>query len=251
MHNVSFGRGDIMNLEMGEAFGFIISTGVVHHLEDPRRGLHNLCRHLSPDGVICVWLYHAFGEMDRLLERELLLTLWGEDRADLDEGQRVMEQLGLRLGAGRYGHAAGAVQPASRRGQLSADADAFMNPIVNAYRFGEAMSMFRGSGVEWVAVNGINTPETVKLVDLGAVEEEARGLCLRSGDLFPAEELGKRFEALPRTERLKVVELLTRPTGFTLVAGRGDSLRRLVPRIAGNAIPADALPHPDPRIFRV
>ncbi|WP_420130059.1 class I SAM-dependent methyltransferase [Longimicrobium sp.] len=251
VRNASFSHGDIMQLEMGETFDFIISTGVVHHLEDPRRGLHNLCRHLSPDGVICIWLYHPFGELDRLLGRELLLTLWGDDRADLALGQRLMEQLDLRLGAGRYGQGVNAAQAESRRGRLSADADAYMHPIVHAYRFGEAMSMFRESGMAWVAVNGLNTVDDMKLMDLGGVEEEGRDFCLRTEDLFPAGELRGRFETLPRMERLRIAELMTRPTGFTLVAGRGDSLGRLSPRVAGNAVTTGDLPEPDPRIFRV
>jgi SAM-dependent methyltransferase len=251
VHNLELSRGDIMKLDLGEEFDFIISTGVVHHLEDPRHGLHNLCRHLAADGVICIWLYHPFGELDRLLGRELLLTLWGEHRADLAEGQRFMEQLQLRLPPGRYGHEASAVRPESRRAQLSADADAFMHPIVNAYRFGEAMAMFRASGVEWVAVNGINTPEAAKLVDLEEVEDVGRDFCLRTADLFQAEELRKRVDSLPRMDRLRVIELLTKPTGFTLVAGRGGSLPRLMGRVAGNAVPVDTLPEPEPRMFRV
>jgi SAM-dependent methyltransferase len=249
VHNVEFSRGDIMNLRMDETFDYILSTGVVHCLPDPPRGLHALCRHLSLDGVICIWLYHPFGEMDRLLGRELLLTLWGEERADLATGERLMEQLGLRLLPGQYGCVVG--QPSSRRAQLSADADAYMHPIVHAYRFGEAMSMFRDSGVEWVAVSGINTPKTMKLVDLAGGEEEAREFCLRAADLFASEELRERFEVLPRADRLRIVELLMKPSGFTVVAGRGDSLGRLMPLVAGNAVPADALPDPDSRVFRV
>lgn len=249
--NVSFSRQDIMRLEMGETFDFIISTGVVHHLEDPRRGLHALCRHLAPDGVICVWLYHPFGEMDRLLGRELLLTLWGERRADLVEGQRMMEQLRLELEPGRYGHGTGAPQPGSRRARLSADADAFMHPIVHAYRFGEAMSLFQGSGVDWVAVNGLNTSDAMKLVDLDGVEDEGRAFCLRPEDLFESDELRRRFGALPRMDRLRAIELMAKPTGFTLVAGRGDSLARLALRVAGGAVPAGELPAPEGGMFRV
>ena len=249
--NVSFSRRDIMNLEMGERFDFVISTGVVHHLEDPRRGLHNLCRQLTDDGVICIWLYHPFGEMDRLLGRELLLTLWGDSRGDLAEGQRVMQALELGLNRTRYGHGAAAAPAGSKRAQLSADADAYMHPIVNAYRFEQAMSLFRDSGVEWVSVNGINTPETMKLLDLGEREEAGRTVCLHGEDLFPDPALRARFDALPLPERLKVIELMTRPTGFTLVAGRGASLERMMPRVAGNAVPVAELAQAGAGIFRV
>lgn len=249
--NVTFSRRDIMRLEMGETFDFVISTGVVHHLEDPRRGLHALCRHLAADGVICVWLYHPFGEMDRLLGRELLLALWGEDRGDLAQGQRCMEELRLGLDLARYGQGAVAAPPASRRARLSADADAYMHPIVHAYRFGEAMELFRESGVEWVAVHGINTPEGMKLLDLEGVDETGRDLCLRAEDLFPGDALRRRFDALSPGDRLRVVELMTKPTGFTILAGRGESLSRLAPRVAAGALPLDALADPAPALVRL
>lgn len=245
VRNVAFSQRDIMNLQLDARFDFILATGVVHHLEDPRRGLHNLCRHLAPDGMICVWLYHPFGELDRLLGRELLFTLWGEDRKDLVEGERIMQQLGLRLHPSRYGLDAD-VQPGHRRAQFSANADAFMHPIVHAYRFGDAMSMFRGSGVEWVAVNGINTPEGTMLVDLKSLEEAGRQFCLRTVDLFPTEELRHRFDALSPMRRLMVIELLKKPTGFTLVAGRGTSIERLKARVVGNTVPGNELPEREP-----
>jgi SAM-dependent methyltransferase len=250
VRNVQFNRHDILNLELGERFDFIISTGVIHHLSDPRRGLENLCRHLKDDGVICIWLYHPFGEFDRLARREVLLTLWGDDRSDLAEGQRLMEQLELRLNLEQYGYGAAAA-PESRRGQLCANADAYMHPIVNAYRFDEAMAMFAGCGVDWVAVNGINTPDAMKLVDLSAAEEAARDFCLRDTDLFEAGELRDRFNGLPRVDRLRVIELMMRPTGYTILAGRGSSLGRLGGRVGGNAVKADELPVPNPRLFRV
>lgn len=249
--NVAFSRHDILALELEERFDFIVSTGVIHHLEDPRRGLESLCRHLTDDGVICLWHYHPFGEFDRLLGRELLLTLWGEERADLARGERIMEQLRLRLPSEQYGYTSSATSPDSARVRLSQDADAFMHPIVNAYRFDEAMAMFGGCEVDWVAVNGINTPEGMKLVDLAEVEEAGRPFALWGSDLFPEESLRELYHACSPAGRLTAVELLTKPTGFTVLAGRGDSCRRLSRRVQGNAFAKDALPDPYPRMFRV
>src|ERR1041385_120442 len=48
------------------------------------------------------------------------------------KGQWIMEQLGLGLIPGQYGMTA--TQKERDRSQLSINADAFMHPIVNAYR---------------------------------------------------------------------------------------------------------------------
>lgn len=249
IQNIIFKRRDILSLDLQERFDFIVSTGVVHHLEDPARGLTTLCKHLASDGVICLWHYHPFGEFDRLLSRELLLTLWNDQRSDLSKGQQIMELLELRLPPDQYGTAA--TQKERDRNQLSINADAFMHPIVNAYRFDEAMALFKSCDVDWVAINGINTRRTMKLIDLMQVEELGRELCLRDTDFFAESALIELYRSLTKVDQLKVIELLTKPTGFTILAGKKDSFRKLGKRVAGNLIPKEALPEPYPRLLRV
>jgi SAM-dependent methyltransferase len=249
IQNIAFRQANILTLDLEERFDVIVSTGVIHHLEEPERGLRTLCRHLTGDGVICLWHYHPFGEFDRLLGRELLHTLWGDERADLSKGQRIMELLQLKLHAERYG--TGATQMPGDRSQLSIDADAFMHPIVNAYRFDEAMAMFEGCDVDWVAVNGINTLKTMKLIDLMQVEELGRALCLWDTKLFEEPYLIELYRSLSKFDKLKVIELSTKPTGFTILAGRKDSYRKLGSRVEGNSILKQDLPKPYPRLLRV
>jgi len=249
VQNIKFKQMDILNLDLDEKFDFIVSTGVVHHLADPQKGLNNLCQQLASDGVICLWYYHPFGESDRLLNRELLLTLWNPQRSDLLKGQWIMDQLGLNLPPAQYGTTA--TQKERDRSQLSIDADAFMHPIVNAYRFDEAMAMFKTCDVEWVAINGTNTTKTMKLIDLQQVEEDGRELCLLNSELFKTDALIGLYKSLPKVDQLKVIELTTKPTGFTILAGKKDSFKRLGSRLAGNMIPKEDLPPAYPRLFRV
>ena len=247
--NISFKKRDILNLNLNEKFDFIVSTGVVHHLEDPQKGVRNLCSHLNDQGTICLWYYHPFGEFDRLLGRELLLTLWDAQRSDLPKGQWIMEQLKLKLLPQQYG--ASATQKEHDRSQLSINADAFMHPIVAAYRFDEAMAMFKTCDVDWVAINGFNTPETMKLVDLMQVEERGRELCLLDSELFETEALIDHYRSLTKVDQLKVIELSTKPTGFTIMAGKKESFKKLGNRIVGNTIRKEDLPDPYPRLLRV
>ena len=249
LQNIKFKKADILNLYLGEKFDFIVSTGVVHHLADPQRGLMNLCQHLASDGVICLWYYHPFGEAGRLIDRELLLTLWGDQRSDLEKGQWIMEELGLNLIPEQYGTSA--TQMEHDRSQLSINTDAFMHPIVNAYRFNEAMAMFKTCNVDWVAINGINTAHTMKLIDLMQVEEKGRELCLLDSELFRTEDLISLYKSVPKVEQLKAIELLLKPTGFTIMAGKKNSFERLGKRIAGNLIRSEDLPDPNPNTFLV
>lgn len=237
IRNITFECHDILHLNLGEQFDVIVSAGVVHHLSDPTRGVANLCRHLAPEGILCVWHYHPFGESARLAQRELLLTLWGKDHSDLERGRRLMHKLRLQVPAGQY--ASSVFQRPMEIHHNSVNVDAFMHPIVNAYRFLEGMSLFFGSGMDWVAVNTINIPGQMKLVDLERAEESedlAEEICIRDEDLFDDSEVRDTFRCLGKVERLKAIELMLRPTGFSLVAGRSDSRHRCGKRIAGNAV---------------
>jgi hypothetical protein len=42
-----------------------------------------------------------------------------------------------------------------------------------------------------------------------------------------------------------------KPTGFTIIAGKKDSFKKLGRRIEGNLIPREDLPEPYPRLLRV
>jgi SAM-dependent methyltransferase len=48
---------------MGHHFDLIVSTGVLHHLEDPVRGLRSLAGCLKPQGVAALMLYARYGRI--------------------------------------------------------------------------------------------------------------------------------------------------------------------------------------------
>jgi SAM-dependent methyltransferase len=232
LSNLEVVQGNILEAEFGETFDVVQSFGVVHHLEDPQRGLRNLVRALKPEGILVVWLYHPLGEFQRLAQRELLQTLWARDWNDMATGQALMEQLALHLPSTQYGPRDKEANP------LEGDADAFMHPIVNAYRFGEALAMLRAAGMEWAAPDFVNLPGDVKLLNLSdAPDPYTAHMTLRLADVLPSDALQQRYRALPREEQLRVIELALHPRGFQVLAGRGQSLQRLAaPRMRGNAV---------------
>jgi SAM-dependent methyltransferase len=233
--NVRFERADLLDLHLVECFDLIVSTGVIHHLADPAAGLRQLVSRLADDGVILLWCYHALGEHQRLLDRETLLTLW--DRATgLERGVQLMHELGLQVAPNQYGRAS--ARQARELQTVNLDVDAYLHPIVHAFRFADAIDLMRGSGLDWAAVNSITRPRDNALVDLEDAEtsEDAKYFCRRGSSLFDREPVAAAFSRLGRLDKLRVFELQLQPNGFSILGGRGHSYRRLGPRIEGNVV---------------
>lgn len=235
LDNVQFQQGDLVEFRSTQPFDVIMSSGVIHHLENPRRGMESLAANLAENGMLVVWLYHSLGEHQRLLDREIVLTLW-EREAGFDTGLQIMHALGLGLETMRYGSSASQASPDIS--QESIDVDAYLHPIVNAYRFDEAIGMLRSCPqISWAAINNINALQRSYLVDLGEVEQGDLGcFCLKIESLFEADVLRERFRQLSTADKLRVLELKLKPTGFTLVGGRHKSCESLNRRLQLSAI---------------
>jgi SAM-dependent methyltransferase len=229
--NLRFWQGDISELNTSDQFDLIISTGVIHHLPDPGYGIRKLCQVLSPEGGMLLWLYHRFGEFDRLLQRELVLTLAGAGSTDIDAGVNLLSELKISLNPEQYGSGQLSQDDAS---QTTLDVDAYLNPIVHAYRFAEAVDLFTGAGVDWVAINGITTKNSSSLLDLDGLGNP--DVTLSEKDMLGSTTLVSRYQQLSKQERVNVIELKMKPTGFSILAGRNALLAKCDPRIRGNVV---------------
>ena len=232
--NVHFEQGDILNLDVSGEFDLILCTGVIVCLDNPRRGLENLASLLAPGGIIFAWLYNAVGERDRLLDRELLHLMSGAE-GGVGHTVEVMRDLGLRLSVDQYGSAAS--QQPSEVSQLNIDVDAYVHPIVNVFRLDEAIALLgKCRQLGWAAINSINVVGASRLIDLSEAEQsDLRFFCQCIDDLLPKESLRRQFRKLGKMEQLRVMEIKLKPTGFTVLAGRGQSYSGLGSRIVGNA----------------
>ncbi|MFI7679186.1 class I SAM-dependent methyltransferase [Actinophytocola sp. NPDC049390] len=229
--NVEFLHGSVPDADVGTTFDLVVSTGVLHHLPDPRAGLAWAADHLVDDGLLYLWFYGALGEHNRMLERELvhLLAESPGGRPDL----HTVHALGLRLSRTRYGPTADG--GGSALVQSVVDADAYLNPVVTPVTFAEVFDLCAGQALDWVAAFGVNLEQDSKLIDFGA-RDPNRHLTIRGDDLFDDPDLRRRYEALSPLDRVRVLELCLRPTGITVVAGRGDSVADCAPRVAANIL---------------
>jgi SAM-dependent methyltransferase len=233
--NVELHRGDLVEFRPRNSFDIIVSIGVIHHLENPCGGLASLSAMLGDQGILLIWLYHALGEHQRLLEREMLLTMW--NRTDgFAQGLQLLQELGIKLETKRYGSSA--AQAKTEVSQRSIDVDAYLHPIVNAYRFEETIEMFRRCAcLGWAAINNVNLLDSSKLIDLGEVERgDMRYFCQTIEELFDAPALRQRFRQLSALDKLRVLEIKLAPTGFTIIGGRNNSYTQLKQRLQSNVV---------------
>jgi len=81
--NLSLREVRLEDLEPGEPFDLIVSSGVVHHLVDPAAGLRALASHLAPTGGLSLMVYGTYGRHAVMLLRCLMDRLSeGRDEAD-------------------------------------------------------------------------------------------------------------------------------------------------------------------------
>lgn len=88
-HNLSL--YDAMQLD-GE-FDLINCVGVLHHLEDPIRGIQALASKLAPGGLFHIFVYAELGRREIMLMQQAIALLQGEERGDFTAGVRLGRNL--------------------------------------------------------------------------------------------------------------------------------------------------------------
>lgn len=218
--NVQLVNENVTEYVSHSKYDLIVSTGVLHHLENPKQGFKQLSVNLKDDGVCIVWLYHMAGEYERLLSRELAHIMKWSGGAPISEID-ILENLNLDLSHKQYG------TDTSHQGRrdVSRDAinmDAFLHPIVFAYRFEEVFELMNQAGLTWYGIHGVNRKGESKMIDLQQRSADPF-FYLQPEDLFKSDTLVKKYHSLSKLDKLKAIELSWRPTGFTCVGGKGES----------------------------
>jgi len=231
--NVEFTQHDLLE-PLPDRYHVITSTGVMHHLERPEIGIRAAYEALTDDGFLMLWMYHSYGEAARLLDRQLARILWCKSGSPKGPGRLdILKRLGLSVPRGQYG--TNSSRQVGEVDQEAIDVDAYLHPVVHAYTFDQVFSLLAGCGTDWIAANGINWNSQSKLIDLGRVCHDPF-FTVTAADLFTDEVIQSTFECLTNREKLAVIELRARPTGFTVVAGRSRSYESLESRIQHNLI---------------
>ncbi|HLJ27728.1 MAG TPA: class I SAM-dependent methyltransferase [Candidatus Angelobacter sp.] len=230
INNVTFRKGNLLELNERGKYDVVTSVGVVHHLSNPATGVKNLSDLVAESGILILHVYHTLGEHKRMLQRELARMLTGA--RDLDFGIGVVKDLGLSLPPeyyGKYGYNSNLTET----DQLAKDIDVYLHPRVFTYRFAEGVELLKSSGLDWVAINSVNTPSQSYFVSASCPPD---GLAFDPLKSLSTDRLRASYESLALGDRLRTIELLIEPTSFSMIAGRDDGLHKIGPRLRDNLI---------------
>jgi SAM-dependent methyltransferase len=91
---------DLLHLPIEQAatldrdFDFIVSTGVLHHMQNPQTGINELAKLLRPDAVMLLMLYARYGHLGVSTMQSFFRTLGvGQDEHGLDVVRDALSQL--------------------------------------------------------------------------------------------------------------------------------------------------------------
>jgi len=166
-------------------FDLIVSTGVLHHLESPERGIEALRGVLAPHGVMSLMVYGLHRRQGLYLVQEALRTLGvGPDTASLHTARRIVDDLPEWHDAQRY------IRAAPDLGYDGGFVDTFLNVRDRAYSVPGVMSLIKGAGLQFQA-----------WLD---------GLYYSPSAAFPPDSpIHEQIEHLPLEQQWHVVDLLT------------------------------------------
>lgn len=169
-----------------------------------------------------------------MLQRELLLTLLGQQKHDFEAGVALMREMGFSISQNRYGK--GYSNNLTENDQLSKDADALLNPQLSTFTFQEAIELFKTANLDWVAIKQIIWQETAHTLSLNADNKKPFWV-LDIQSLLKSETAYIYYQNLNKLDKLHIIELMTNPTGFSILAGKSNSLALNSKRIRENSIP--------------
>jgi SAM-dependent methyltransferase len=165
MENVFVVQADLRRAPFAPAtFGFISCLGVLHHLDDPRQGLHQLVELLAPGGILLVYLYsrpadagvRAAGLAAAALLRRLTVNLPHRILKAVSSAVAVAlwtvvvqpGRIGQRVGIGPLARLPMAAYRGKPFRSLELDTfDRLSAPVENRYVWEELASWFAGEGL--------------------------------------------------------------------------------------------------------
>jgi SAM-dependent methyltransferase len=145
LENLELHKLPIENIqELGRSFDLVVSTGVLHHLPDPDRGLRALRDVLQPDGAMRLMVYARYGRAGIYMMQEYCRLL------DIGTSESDLQSLGAALGTLPKDHPISDVLRRSndfRRPE--AMADALLHPQDRAYTVPELYAWLDRCGMSF------------------------------------------------------------------------------------------------------
>lgn len=221
VHNIIFINDKIENYTPKEEYDLIVSTGVLHHMENPIKGFNMIHKALKHNGIAILWLYHTIGEYNRMIKRDLVQIF---SHVSTPESYYlnidVLEKLNAKLHEHQYGNET-TQHKNNEFDQKSLDVDAYLHPIVRTYYYDEIKMISLKSGFYASICLGFNKEGSSKIIDYTNQNNEENFLKFK--DIYNDCELNQLYEKLSYDDKIKALELSWKPTGLTVAILKSEN----------------------------
>ncbi|MER3491811.1 MAG: SAM-dependent methyltransferase [Mastigocladus sp. ERB_26_2] len=175
--------------QLSGEFDLINCVGVLHHLDDPIRGIQALASKLAPGGLMHIFVYGELGRWEIQLMQKAIALIQGEKRGDYRDGVQVGRQIFASLPENNR-----IVKRERERWSLENQrdecfADMYVHPQEIDYNIDTLFELIDASGLEFI---GFSNPGFWQLERL----------------LGKAPELMVRAGELSDRQRYRLIELL-------------------------------------------
>ncbi len=236
--NIEFRLLDLTDDNIGsERFDVILSMGVVHHLSDPQGGLRNLAAQLYPDGIMFLYLYGQNGGQERMRRKQIVSLLLGNDRRNFEQGIALIK--GLGFDTFEYGWMQNVEDEATRDAMI---VDAYLHVNEKLFDTAGLINFLGGSGLDSFLVYGVTCGSTGGLFESRLNPPASKLPVTPIAQHFTSGAVREAYEALSLPDKYRLLDLILKPNGYTVMGLQKQSLRNLHPesRIRANALPLEA-----------
>ncbi|MGY5148944.1 MAG: class I SAM-dependent methyltransferase [Candidatus Nitrosopumilus sp. bin_68KS] len=214
IENIHFVQKNILtNISKLGKFDLILCMGVLHHLSNPKKGLQILSKMINSNGIIFLYVYGKLGGHKRMLNKELISSLLGEQKTDYELGIKLVRGIGFNKFDYGWNLKCGNIEE-----ENSLIVDSLMHINEELYDSSDIDNLFKKSGLYGYAVYGISVGKKGLLLDIAT--ETTQKLLIPQTNI--AKKLNsklalEKYESKNVKEKYRILELLYEPNGYTIV----------------------------------
>ena len=235
IRNIEFRLLDLTEDDIGpERFDIVLSMGVIHHLSDPQRGLRNLAARLCPGGIMFLYLYGRHGGQERMRRKQIVSLLLGNDSRNFEKGITLIK--GLGFDTFEYGWTQNVDDETTRNAMI---VDAYLHVNEKLFDADDIIELLGGAGLDSLLIYGVTCGSTGGLFESRLNASGNSKLPITQiAQYFTAPAVRQAYEALPLSDKYRVLDLLLKPNGYTVMGFQNQSLINLHPdsRIRQNSL---------------
>ncbi len=212
--NIQFQKHNIMTgIENLGKFEIILCMGVLHHLSNPTKGLQLLSKTLKDDGIIFLYLYGKLGGHKRMLNKETISLLLGNEKLNYELGIKLVRE--LELNKFDYGWN---LNFKNKEEEDALIVDSLLHANEFLYDCKDIDDLFKETDFYGYSIFGITAGTEGFLFDSSITADKKLSIPQTNISKILKSELSLScYESLNLKDKLRIMDLVYEPNGYTII----------------------------------